>query len=231
MDSDAGKSSTLKLKKSRKLDKEKNGGSSGGLEHSPLGVVTATVCAVEGPSLGKGKGNEKDTKKSKGTGQPPPLVTSLTILHDELRPLVFTESPPRMRKPAFEVDSSPQQSPSQSQPPRRPTSLFVSEDIRTLPGAEMLEQQTPEEIQERARQFDQDENLKALASPVTPVMPPPPLPGRIVSGLAAVAGSPSSREAAVVRDGETESARSDGGRKRKTERGEEGKTRRRLSAH
>ncbi|XP_065829758.1 trinucleotide repeat-containing gene 18 protein-like isoform X2 [Oscarella lobularis] len=204
LDSDAGKSSTLKLKKSRKLDKEKNGGSSGGLEHSPLGVVTATVCAVEGPSLGKGKGNEKDTKKSKGTGQPPPLVTSLTILHDELRPLVFTESPPRMRKPAFEVDSSPQQSPSQSQPPppRRPTSLFVSEDIRTLPGAEMLEQQTPEEIQERARQFDQDENLKALASPVTPVMPPPPLPGpsqvgqssgSIVSGLAAVAGSPSSR--------------------------------------
>jgi hypothetical protein len=51
--------------------------------------------------------------------------------------------------------------------PQRPTTLpFVSEEIKSLPGGELLETQTPEEIEARAREFDQHEALRTLASPV-----------------------------------------------------------------
>ena len=57
--------------------------------------------------------------------------------------------------------------------PKRPNTLsFVSEEIRNLPGGKLLETQTPEEIEARAREFDRHEALRNLASPVKPRLPP-----------------------------------------------------------
>ena len=76
--------------------------------------------------------------------------------------------------------------------PQRPTTLpFVSDEIKSLPGGELLERQTPEEIEARAREFDQHEALRTLASPVRSRHPgsfPPEVPSLPMSSIGSVNG-------------------------------------------
>lgn len=76
--------------------------------------------------------------------------------------------------------------------PKRPNTLsFVSDEIRNLPGGELLETQTPEEIEARAREFDRHEALRTLASPVRSRhfgLVPPELPSPSKSPVGAVGG-------------------------------------------